>query len=208
MTTAKKSTWVYLLAGGIIAAFVGGLIFLSQQDSGDNLQAAAEAQRKRNKDTREVREDGQQNPANAPSAPELSFYNMLPELEVMVSPELDVSIGRRAAPSQPPASAPRIAAPRSTPRTAPAKPPVAPPAASTERYYLQVGAFSHYQGADRQKASLLLNNWPTRIQQARRADGSKIYRVFVGPYSRGAALDKATQQLKQQGLQPVRSAAG
>lgn len=193
MAKEQKPAWVYLLAGLIIGLFVAFLVFLGQQEGTTiNFKTAAEetANKHNSKDTREVRTDNQE----APSGPELSFYDMLPELEVSVSPDLDVNIG----------SKPR----QSTPAPKPVEKPTATPTdIGGELYYLQVGAFSKFQGADKQKVELLLSNWPAKVQQVRKSSGTSIYRVFVGPYRDGTELSKAEKGLKKQGLKPVRHKA-
>jgi cell division protein FtsN len=172
MAKQQKPAWVYLIAGLIIGLFVAFLVFLSQQDSREiDIKAAIENSAQRNKDTREVR----QNPNSSPSKPEFDFYKMLPELQVNVSPNLDVNIG----------SKPKSAAPK---------------AVDTHLYYLQVGAFSKKEGAEKQKVELILKNWPTRIKQG----GDNIYRIWVGPYSKGNELSRAEKGLRRQGLKPVR----
>lgn len=179
MAKQQKPAWVYLIAGLIIGLFVAFLVFLSQQDSRHiDIKTAIE---NGTKDTREVRQDAN----SAPSSPEFDFYKMLPELQVNVSPNLDVNID----------SKPRMPKP-----TAPTK------QADTELYYLQVGAFSKFESADQQKAGLVLQNWPTKVQQVRKDDGRNIYRILVGPYNAGTELSGAEKGLTKQGLRPVRQA--
>ena len=181
MAKQQKPAWVYLIAGLIIGLFVAFLVFLSQQDSGQiNIKTAIEDSTQRHKDAREVR----QTPNSAPNKPEFDFYKMLPELQVNVSPNLDVNIGSKPAATQP----------------------TAPKPSNGTLYYLQVGAFSKKEGAEKQKVELILGNWPTRIQQARRPDGN-IYRILVGPYNEGTELSKAEKGLRKQGLKPVRQQA-
>lgn len=185
MAKQQKPAWVYLFAGLIIGLFVAGLIYLSQQDSKHvNIRESLEQEAKRVKDAREVRQQNQE----APTAPKLDFYGMLPKLEVSVSPDLDVSIAPK-------------------PQTQPTPAIESAPTKNSDLYYLQVGAFSKRSSADSQKAALTLNNWPTRVQQVRRDNGSSIYRVFVGPYNLDNELNQAEKGLIKQGLKPVRQKA-
>lgn len=185
MAKQQKPAWVYLIAGLIIGLFVAFLVFLSQQDGGRvDIKTAIEESAQQAKDTREVR----QNSGNAPSKPEFDFYKMLPELQVNVSPNLDVNIA-----SKPPAPKPK-----ETVRTT--------LSSNAELYYLQVGAFTKFESADKQKAGLVLQNWPTKVQQVRKDDGVSIYRILVGPYNTGSELSSAEKGLKKQGLKPIRQA--
>ena len=180
MAKQQKPAWIYLIAGLIIGLFVAFLVFLSQQDSGRiDIKTAIEESAK---DTREVR----QNSNIPPEKPEFDFYKMLPELQVNVSPNLDVNIGSKPA----------------TP--SPSTPPSQPKPINTELYYLQVGAFTKFESADQQKAGLVLQNWPTKVQQIRKDDGRSIYRILVGPYNPGRELSSAEKGLKKQGLKPIR----
>lgn len=185
MAAEQKSPWVYMVAGLIIGLFVAFLVFLSQQDSHpinlkDELAKTA-------RDTRDVRKSDRETP-QGPGERQFDFYDMLPELEVSVSPDMEVEVTPR---------------PRSEPVVAP-QPQTASRSSSGPQFYLQVGAFSKYESADQQKASLLLQNWPTKVQSATKDDGRKIYRVFVGPYADGQPLQSAEKQLKQMGLKPYR----
>lgn len=188
MAKQQKSAWVYLIAGLIIGLFVAFLVFLSQQDGASvDIKTAIEdgTRNLSGKDAREVRED----PNNAPDSPKFDFYKMLPELQVNVSPNLDVNIGKK------PAQVPTPPAKEVQSKT------------GTGLYYLQVGAFSKFESADQQKAGLVLQNWPTRLQQIRKDDGRSIYRILVGPYNDDQELNNAEKGLKKQGLKPVRQQA-
>lgn len=190
MSEKSTSPIVYLAAGLVIGLFVAFLLFLSQQQSEpvslkDSIAKAA-------KDAREVREQEESDPTDS----SFDFYEMLPELEVSVGEEGTVTAKpkRPAPPAQDTASEPSESV-----RTQSAPAPV-----SSGTIYLQVGAYSKFESADQQKAGLLLQNWPTKVQSATKDDGRKIYRVFVGPYSEGASLDSAERQLKSMGLKPYR----
>lgn len=189
MAQQQKPAWVYLLAGLIIGLFVAGLVYLSQQDGKPvDIKQSIEQNAKRIKDTREVRQQS----SDAPTAPKLDFYGMLPKLEVSVSPDLDVSVAPK---------------PQALPQIQPESQPPTSVTTSSELYYLQVGAFSKRSSADSQKAKLILSNWPTKVQQVRLSNGNNIYRVFVGPYNQGTELKQAEKGLTKQGLQPVKQKA-
>lgn len=72
-----------------------------------------------------------------------------------------------------------------------------PSTAAPERrldYYLQVGAFTSKEVADNLRGELLLNGDPSIIKAGTLADGSPLYRVWVGPYK---DQDSAEQQRAQ-----------
>lgn len=184
MAKKQKPAWLYLLAGLIVGLFVAFLLFLSQQKSADpvDLNTSIEqalAKKSSNDSTNQ-----------AEKKPELGFYDLLPELEVTISPDLEVNIGKK--PEQPPK-----ANQNTTQR------PVTEQSKASAVYW-QVGSFSQYSGADKQKATLILNNWPAKIQQAGLNDGRTVYRVFVGPFNDANSAQQAQTKLKQQGLKPVR----
>ena len=104
-----------------------------------------------------------------------------------------------------------------SPSTAPATAPVAAPAAAVpaaqspapaETYYLQAGAFQKAQDADNLKAKLAMMGFDTEVQEVTLPDKGQIYRVRVGPYSRPDDMNKARNQLAQNGIQAALVKAG
>ena len=69
-------------------------------------------------------------------------------------------------------------------------------------YRLKTGSFKSTEGADRQKAQLLLNGFDTQIESAD-VKGTTWYRVFAGPFSNRSLMSKAQDQLVDLGIQPV-----
>lgn len=194
MAKQQKPAWVYLFAGLTVGLFVAFLLFLSHQKSADpvDINEAIEQALPHNKPNKPAKDEEKKT--------ELGFYDLLPELEVTVTPDLQINIGTK------PDSAPNTPAPAITPSQNPNthsnKP--ATNTAKAGAVYWQVGSFSQFSGADKQKATLLLNNWPAKIQQAQLSDGRKVYRVFVGPYNAEQAAQNAGSALKKQGLNPVK----
>lgn len=69
-------------------------------------------------------------------------------------------------------------------------------------YRLRTGSFSSNEGADRQKAQLLLNGFSVDIQPAE-VNGKTWYRVFTGPFANRSQMNKAQDQLVEMGIQTV-----
>lgn len=67
-------------------------------------------------------------------------------------------------------------------------------------FYVQAGAFSRSEEAERQRASLAMLGFGARITEREQA-GRTIYRVRLGPYARRAEADTARQSLDGNGIQ-------
>ena len=113
--------------------------------------------------------------------PRFEFYKILP--------------GGEAAP----ATQAALAAPAAAPAAA---------AAAVESFYLQAGAFQKAVDADNLKAKLAMLGLDTEVQEATLADKGVMYRVRVGPYSRPDDMNKARNQLVQNGIQATVVKAG
>lgn len=70
------------------------------------------------------------------------------------------------------------------------------------QYRLKTGSFKSAQGADRQKAQLLLNGFNIQVESAD-IKGNTWYRVFIGPFSNRSLMNKAQDQLADLGIQSV-----
>ncbi|EAT12349.1 hypothetical protein HF888_14915 [Bermanella marisrubri] len=70
------------------------------------------------------------------------------------------------------------------------------------QYQLRTGSFSSSDGADRQKAQLLLNGFSVDIQPAE-VNGKTWYRVFTGPFANRSQMNKAQDQLVELGIKSV-----
>lgn len=92
-----------------------------------------------------------------------------------------------------------------TPAPAPAAPPVAAPAqepaSSGETFYLQAGAFQKAADADNLKAKLSMLGVDVGVQEVSIPEKGTMYRVRVGPYSRTDEMNRARNQLAQNGIQ-------
>lgn len=69
-------------------------------------------------------------------------------------------------------------------------------------YRLKTGSFRSVEGADRQKAQLLLNGFNTQVESAD-INGATWYRVFAGPFANRSQMNKAQDQLVAMGIQSV-----
>ncbi|MEJ7137769.1 SPOR domain-containing protein [Amphibiibacter pelophylacis] len=69
------------------------------------------------------------------------------------------------------------------------------PAAQNQRTYVQAGAFSSREQADRQRAQLTLQGYVVQVQE-RQVNGNTIYRVRLGPFARRAQAEVAQAELQ------------
>jgi len=92
-----------------------------------------------------------------------------------------------------------------TPAPVPAAPPVAvapaPEPAAGEIFYLQAGAFQKPADADNLKAKLSLMGVDVGVQEVSIPDKGTMYRVRVGPYAKPDEMNRARNQLAQNGIQ-------
>lgn len=70
------------------------------------------------------------------------------------------------------------------------------------QYRLKTGSFKNAQGADRQRAKLLLNGFSIQVENAD-IKGNTWYRVFIGPFGNRSQMSKAQDQLVDLGIQSV-----
>lgn len=105
--------------------------------------------------------------------------------------------------------------PAQAPMTATPPPPLSPPAVAItpaapkateapgngETFYLQAGAFQKAADADNLKARLSLLGVEVGVQEAAVPDKGTVYRVRVGPYARPDDMNRARNQLAQNGIQ-------
>jgi cell division protein FtsN len=111
--------------------------------------------------------------------PRFEFYKILPG-------------GQDATP------APAAAAPQPAP---PAQPVAAAEPASGDIFYLQAGAFQKAADADNLKAKLSLLGVDVGVQEVAVPEKGTMYRVRVGPYAKPDEMNRARNQLAQNGIQ-------
>lgn len=174
--TARRSrrkqsvpAWLWALIGLSIA---GVVYLLMQPDNGTApRETATPTEKPQQVDTRKNKKK-----AAPPPKPRFDFYNLLPEMEVMV-PEQEI----RGTPTR--EGVKRVEQPGT--------------------YLLQAGSFPSHKRADRLRAKLALLGLETRLQTVS-VDGNKTWhRVRVGPYKNLTELNEARSLLKQNGIDAI-----
>lgn len=99
-----------------------------------------------------------------------------------------------------------VAPPQSGNGQAPQDPASAQPAEGqaapvVESFYLQAGAFQKSVDADNLKAKLALMGLETSVLEANVPDKGVLYRVRVGPFAKPEEMNRARNQLSQNGIQ-------
>lgn len=117
-------------------------------------------------------------PKPAPVDKEYDFYDVLPDFEVVVSDENAQPITRQ----------PSATRPSERSITRPDKP---------ATYILQAGSFRKFVDADRRKAELAFKGIESNIQQVVLKEEEIWYRVYVGPDSDFAALERMRSELRR-----------
>jgi len=138
--------------------------------------------------------------------PRFDFYNILPELEVVVP---DEELARKAPPIPPKAPPPKPAV--ADPRTAAKEPPAAQktpaakdaPSADGSSYLLQVASFKTAADAEQLKAQLALSGLQAQIQKVTINGKDTYHRVRAGPFKGKEAANQARALLSGKGLEPI-----
>ena len=113
-------------------------------------------------------------PVPPPAKPRFDFYNLLPEMEVVI-PEQEITGTKKAGVKT--VEKPGI-------------------------YLLQAGSFRNPQQADQLKAKLALLGLETRVDSVT-TDNGKWHRVRVGPYKELEDLNTSRSQLKRNGIDAI-----
>ena len=131
-----------------------------------------------------------------PAAPKKSydFYQVLPEMEVVI-PDAELSAKARAEQQRQ-----QQAMAQSQSGTQP-PPPVAP-AETSMHYFLQAGSYPDGKGADEAKAKLALLGFTARVQPIT-INGKTWNRVRVGPYASASELETAKKSLAESGVNAI-----
>lgn len=152
-------------------------------------------------------------PADAPAArsetqpaakPRFDFYNILPEMEVVVPDNelAEQAQGAKAAkpPAQPPAKPDQPPGPK-TPDQQAAK--SEPATDDGKSYLLQVASYRTAADAERLKAKLALLGIQAQIQRITINNKDTYHRVRAGPFSGKDAVNQARTLLNKNGLESV-----
>jgi cell division protein FtsN len=163
--------WLWLLTGLLLGGFIVGLVWLrGQSDIGGSEWVGAAPDRP--PQSPPLERPSKESPV--PPEPRFDFYNMLPEMEVVVPVE-----ELEPAPS--------------------AEQPVAADAA----YLVQIGSFRKAADADRLKAQLALIGFEAQVMSARLGPQDTRYRVRSGPYRGKATVNAVRQRLAENGFQGI-----
>ena len=176
-TNKGAPAWLWALIGvlgGLSIAIVAYLLTrpvetTAPQETTRSLEKPAQ------RDTRDVRKTRKE-PIPPPPKPRFDFYNLLPEMEVVV-PEQEI----RGTPTR--EGVKRVEQPGT--------------------YLLQAGSFPSHERADRLRAKLALLGMETRIQTVSVDNSKTWHRVRVGPYKNLAELNEARARLKKNGIDAI-----
>ncbi len=176
--------WLWLVAGillglGVALAAIYGGIAPSLRQSPDVPQPAAGGSAPAT-ETNEA-------PASGTGKPRYDFYTVLPEMEVLI-PDSELREQVRA---ETPAAGTAAA------------PPATPPATATAvRYRLQAGSYRDPRPAEEAKARLALLGITAAVQSVN-VNGATYHRIYVGPFTSAAEVERVKQQLADNGVQAI-----
>lgn len=177
-TTRKKSPpWIWAVTGLLAGLFVAFLVYLQMQP--DSAPAAVEESITLDIPTEQEARDVRKKkaaPIPPPAKPRFDFYNLLPEMEVVV-PDEEI----KGAPGK--EGVKRVEQPGT--------------------YLLQAGSFRKQAQADQLRAKLALLGLETRVQAVSVNSAQTWHRVRVGPFSNLADLNQARSLLKQNGIDAI-----
>ena len=167
--------WLWLFTGLLLGGFIVGLVWLKGQST-DTAAQWVGAQPDRPPQGKSPPVARSEVP---PPKPRFDFYNMLPEMEVVV-PDEELEQATTAAPA-----------------------PAAPAVTRAATYLLQVGSFRRNEDADRLKAQLALLGFEAKVERARINAQDTRYRVRSGPYRDTQAVNKARERLVENGFNGI-----
>lgn len=173
--------WLWITALLSIAAFAGLLMYLDYHQKRDFRTGA--------KSHSQSPESHKQSPAASKSkgktlpgdGNKFDFYQLLPDLEQVISDKEAVS-SQAKKPKNDKKSSPTLFDDRS--------------GQNAQEYYLQAGAFTQYQAADRMKASLALLGLKASIQRVDIGNVGRVHRVRLGPFSSIEQMQRVQDKLK------------
>lgn len=181
----SASPWLGVVTGLLIGLFIAFLVYIKMQANDSTTQVVVKESlpaQSVQEDVRDVRKE--KKATITPPEPRFDFYNLLPEMEVIV-PESEIK----------------------KPRAKPAAPdsPTASTSAKTiaGTYYLQVGSFKNAEQADNLKAKLAFSGFETVIHKATLEISGKsetFHRVRVGPFNNLDAANRSREKLIASGI--------
>lgn len=175
--------WMFLVAGLFIGLFIAFLFFLQQQPAENTTPQQALASTKATLDAlREEQIKKNQTETNDEPSTTFDFYNILPELEVVI-PNFD---------KQPASSTAATRSPESTQDTL----------VDNNNYLLQVGSFSNAQQAEEFKAKIAFLGLQAFLERVS-INGKQWHRVRLGPYQDKNALLQDQQLLAEDKIKSI-----
>jgi cell division protein FtsN len=193
----SRPGWVPLLVGFALGVATTGFAWVKLGPA--ELRALGESVQQIGQRPQPAARTEKETAAAAVPKPRFDFYNVLPEMEVVVT---DEEVERRSKHGTPAPGAPVVPAVVSQPAAlSPA--PAAPAPATDETLLLQVGAFKRSADADKLKAQLALLGIEAQVQNVTIDNKDAFYRVRVGPYRNVAKLKEVKDRLKQGGIEGV-----
>ena len=181
----SASPWLGVVTGLLIGLFVAFLVYIKMQANDSTTQVVVKESlpaQSVQEDVRDVRKE--KKATITPPEPRFDFYNLLPEMEVIV-PESEIKKPRA-----------KPAAPDSSTASTSAKTIVG-------TYYLQVGSFKNAEQADNLKAKLAFSGFETVIHKATLEISGKsetFHRVRVGPFNNLDAANRSREKLIASGI--------
>ena len=178
--TRRKSSgppaWVWSAVGLLIGLFVAFLVYLQMRPQTETpVPRPAPLDIPSEQDARDVRKKKSE-PVPPPPKPRFDFYDLLPEMEVIV-PEQEL----QGEPT--PEGVKKVEEPGT--------------------YLLQAGSFRNHEQADQLRARLALLGLETSIQTISVNDQKTWHRVRVGPYRNLTDLNRARALLKKNGVDAI-----
>jgi cell division protein FtsN len=178
------------MTGLVVGLFVAFLVFLQMRPQQSQTTRIVALEKPAASDTRELgkteanptprdtREDGkaEEKAAPPPPKPRFDFYNLLPEMEVIV-PEQEI----KGEPTG--EGVKRVEEPGT--------------------YLLQAGSFRSHEQADQLRAKLALLGLETSVQTVSVNSTQTWHRVRVGPFDNLSDLNKARALLKKNGVDAI-----
>ena len=175
-TTRKSPPWIWAVTGLLAGLFVAFLVFLQMQPAGEvTVEETRALDIPTETETRDVRKQ-KPAPVPPPPKPRFDFYNLLPEMEVIVQDE-----EIKGAPSK--EGVKRVEQPGT--------------------YLLQAGSFRSHTQADQLRAKLALLGLETSIQSVSVNSKQAWHRVRVGPFLNLSDLNQARSLLKKNGIDAI-----
>jgi hypothetical protein len=211
------SPWLGMAAGLLIGLFAAAIVYFKlvappQQITAPPFVPQAPEPAAEPIPAKEAKQQ-EKAPSPSPAKPRFDFYNILPEMEVVI-PEEELTAKTPSSafrPVEQPAAAAHESLPAAGTPAKPAaaasvspqsqpQPAVKPATSSGGSYFLQSGTFNTTDQAERLKAQLALLGLGASVQKVT-INKNTIHRVRVGPFRDYTTLNQARALMRQHGIQ-------